>query len=329
MTLRVGVIGGGLMGELHARVYNALPGAELVAVTEPDTGRHATLRTALGVPIHTTADGLWDQVDAVSVCTPDDQHRDHVLAAFAHDVRVLVEKPLATTEAEADEILAARPDPSFLMVGHILRFDPRVQQARATVRNGELGDLWSGRVWRCGSRSAGAKIAQRTGVDWFLGIHDVDLIRFVTGAEITAVRANAWSHFTDRNDLVRGRLTLDSGVPVEVEWSWTIPDERSSGLRAGLELIGSAGMLEVELSHTAVAVTATSGRQSNLDTAHWPTVYGAPGGDLGSEIAAFVQTATAGSPAAVSGEDGRRAVAVIAAAERAYSADDTVPVPQP
>src|SRR5690606_27989129 len=191
MSLRVGVIGGGLMGELHARAYAAHPGAELVGVVEPDPDRRHELREALGVPIQGSADELWDRIDAVSVCTPDDQHRAHVLAAFTHGVRVLVEKPLATTEAEADEILAARPDPSYLMVGQILRFDPRAQQAREVVRTGRLGELWSGRVWRCGSRSVGAKIAQRTGVDWFLGVHDVDLVHFVTGTAITDVRAEA------------------------------------------------------------------------------------------------------------------------------------------
>lgn len=326
MTLRLGVVGCGLMGELHARAYRSIPGAELVGLVEPDNARHEALRAALDVPVYTDPARLWERVDAVSICTPDDQHRDLVLAAFAHDVRVLVEKPLATTGAEAAEIVAACPDPSYLMVGHILRFDPRVQQARAAVRSGGLGKLWSGRVWRCGSRSVGAKIAQRTGVDWFLGVHDVDLIRFVTGAEIASVRASAWSRFTDRHDLVRGELRLDSGVPIEVEWSWIVPDERSSTLRAGLELIGSDGMLEVDLSHSAVAVTTTvAGRQANVDTFHWPTIDDAPSGDLGRELAAFVESASTGAPTKVSGEDGRRAVAVIAAAERAYGTTEAVP----
>ena len=84
-----------------------------------------------------------------------------------------------------------------------------------------------------------ARIAPRTSVDWFLGIHDVDMVRYVTGLEVTAVRAAASSRVSANRDLVRGSLTLTDGTLADFSWSWILPPQRCSGLQAGLEVIGS------------------------------------------------------------------------------------------
>jgi UDP-N-acetylglucosamine 3-dehydrogenase len=327
VTLKVGVIGAGLMGQLHARIYQALPETELVGIVELNEIRHDELRELFGVPVYGTPEELWAQVDAVSVCTPDDLRRSVILPAFEHGVRVLVEKPLATGVQEGRELLAARPDPSYLMVGHVLRFDPRIEQARSVLAGGDLGDLWSVRCWRSNSTAIGTRISVRTSVDWFLGIHDVDMVRHVTGREIVRVRADGWSRFTQRRDLVRGELLLDDGTPVQAAWSWILPPQRGSGLQAGLEVIGSEGMLEVDLSHNDVAVTsASAGRQAFLDTYHWPPESGSPGGDLMREIRSFASAALREEAPAITGEDGLRAVAVIAAVEEAVLSGEMVEV---
>lgn len=316
MSVRVAVVGAGLMGRLHAEIYQAHPDAELVAIAEPDVTRHDELRARFGVPVYADSLDALSGADAVSVCTPDHVRRDVLLPAFERGVRVLVEKPLATSLAEARELLAACLAQDALMVGQLLRFDPRVQQAREVVRGGGLGDIWSVRCWRNNSTAVAERIAPRTSVDWFLGIHDVDMVRYVTGREVASVRASASSPLSANRDLVRGELTLAGGGTVDFSWSWILPPQRCSGLQAGLEVIGSEGMLEVDLSHNAVAVTsADAGRQAYLDTYHWPPQRGVPAGDLREELGCFL--AAAGSEPPVTGADGLRAVAVIEAVEQA------------
>jgi predicted dehydrogenase len=142
------------------------------------------------------------------------------------------------------------------------------------------------------------------------------VVRYVTGREITEVSAGGWSCFTEGRDLVRGELVLDDGTPVQAAWSWILPPQRCSGLQAGIEVIGSGGMFEVDLSHNDVAMTTVSaGRQSFLDTYHWPPESGAPGGDLMRELRYFSGAALRRQVPPVSGEDGLRAVAIIAALE--------------
>jgi len=319
--IRVGVVGAGMMGELHAAVYRSLPGVELKWIIEPDAGRAAQAGARLGVPMHPSADGRWSEVDAVSICTPD-HIRQPVRDALGAGVRVLVEKPLATSSAEAAELLAARRRPEDLMVGHVLRFDPRLSQARAAVP--EIGPLWSVRCWRANSLLAAERIGPRTSVAWFLGIHDVDVIRWVTGRDIVEVRARGRQRVSAHHDHVQVHALLSDGTPVDLQWSWLLPVQRASGLHAGLELIGADGMLEVELSHNAVALTSrTSARTRQLDTYHWPADVrtGAPGGDLRAEIEGFVAAARTGALPPVSGEDGANAVAVIEAVHRSIASD--------
>jgi len=117
---------------------------------------------------------------------------------------------------------------------------------------------------------------------------------------------------------------LSDGTPVDLQWSWLLPVARASGLHAGLELIGADGMLEVELSHNAVALTSrASVRTRQLDTYHWPADVrtGAPGGDLRAELEGFVAAARTGAQPPVSGEDGANAVAVIEAVHRSIASN--------
>ncbi|REF35020.1 UDP-N-acetylglucosamine 3-dehydrogenase [Thermasporomyces composti] len=313
--MRIGVVGAGFMGTLYARLLPAVPDVELAWIAETDTRRHAELAERFGVPVLTRA--RWDEVDAVVVATPDDV-RDPVLEALQAGRHVLVEKPLATSVAEATRLLAARPSPAHLMVGHLLRFDPRVAQAVAACRG--LGALWTVRAWRANSLLAARRIGTRTSVAWFLGIHDVDLVHHVTGRRISRVRARGLRVVSPHDDHVEVHAWLTDGTPVELRWSWLLPVERASGLSAGLELVGAEGMCEVELSHTDVALTSRGGRTEQLDTYHWPPDAGIPGGDLRQELMAFVTAVRTETRPPVTGEDGLAAVAVVEAVERSIRA---------
>lgn len=143
MALRVGLIGAGWWAMAHhVPALLAHPEAELAAVHDLDSSRAEAAAAQTGARHHTTTDQLLaDDLDAIVVATPNARHREPVLAALAAGLPVLVEKPLATTAADAFEILTAAEAAGVpLMVGHTHQFDDAAAMARRAVLEG-IGDL--------------------------------------------------------------------------------------------------------------------------------------------------------------------------------------------
>ncbi|MFC7404378.1 Gfo/Idh/MocA family protein [Georgenia alba] len=315
MTLRCAVLGGGVMGILHAQVYASLPDVELVAIVEPDPTRHELLGR---LPCRVLRDpAQLGDVDAVSACLPDHVRLSALRPFLERGTPLLIEKPFATSVTECRTMMdLAGPDQ--IMVGQILRFDPRVAALRATVREGELGNLQAGRIWRCSSTATASRIAGRTSVAWFLGIHDVDLVRYVTGQRIAAVRAIGHSVLSRTYDVVRGELVLQNGAAIGFDWSWIWPSSFPAGMTAGLEVVASDGAVTCDLGHDSVhVIDERSGRHRTPDVFHWPMGHaGAPIGDIREEIAGFVGAVRSRRPAPVTASDATESVAVIEAVHR-------------
>lgn len=318
--MRCAVLGGGVMGVLHARAYARIRDVELVGIVEPANERAAQL-TQLGLPVVANAAHLGE-VDAVSVCAPDDV-RLKVLGPFLETgTPLLVEKPFATSVAECEAIMALAA-PNQIMVGQLMRFDPRVATLRAALAGDGIGDLWTGKIWRCSNTSTAARIASRTSVAWFLGIHDVDLVRHVTGREVASVRATGHSVISSNHDIVRGQMILDDGGLIGFDWSWVWPDSLPAGMTAGIELVGSSGAATSDLGHDSVHLfDQRSGRHRVPDVFHWPTGHGGIQiGDISEEIEAFVDAVRIGGPMPVTPADATASVEVIEAVHRSCSAD--------
>src|SRR5471032_1872370 len=129
-TLRVGVVGVGVMGSNHARVFAGLPGVELVGVADPDRKQADFVARTLGCAAFADVGELLDKkVDAITIAAQTHLHRDIALACIARGVHVMVEKPIASSVEEGNEIInAARRAGLTLMVGHVERF--KVSPAR-------------------------------------------------------------------------------------------------------------------------------------------------------------------------------------------------------
>lgn len=327
MTLKVGVVGMGLMGTLHAQIYASMPEAELIGLVEMDVARKSDLEQQFRVPVYQGIDEILDKVDALSICTPDHLHKEPILQAFEKGVKVLVEKPLTVSVREAQKILAQRPDPSYLMVGHVLRFDPRVIHCKEIIENGELGPLWRVHIWRHNSLNVGYKIGPRTSVSWFLGIHDIELLLWLTGLKIETVSSIGSKVISPHWDIVQAQFEMEDGVVASIENSWILPTQRSSGLDAGIKIVGEKGMVDINLSHTDVAVsTINRGRQMNLDTYHWPMAGNSPHGDLRRELQSFVNSVIQNEIPPVTGEQGLEAVQMIEYIERSLETGQKIRV---
>jgi len=316
-NLRVGVVGLGMMGVFHTKAYQSLPYVTVVGAVDQTKEQADKFASELGVKIYDSLDELLPHIDALSVCTPDDFHKDIVIQAFRAGVKVLVEKPLEISVAACEEILAARPDPTYLMVGQTLRFDPRVCQAKAALDSGDLGDIYYLNIHRSNPSVQGKHYSKRSSVAWFLGIHDIDAVLWITGRKIVEVKAMGRKLFSDNWDYVSAQLRLDNGVIVCMENSWTMPPERYNVMDAGLRIVGSKGMIEVSFIADQVRLsTQALGRSAFVDVVGRTEVQGKPGGALRTTVEFFVESVLNNRVPPVTGEEAMEAVRAIEWIER-------------
>ncbi|MCD6352270.1 MAG: Gfo/Idh/MocA family oxidoreductase, partial [Armatimonadetes bacterium] len=265
------VIGTGRMGLAHARVWQQLPTTHLVAVYDVDADRAAQVASELDCQADASLQALLerDEVDIVSVCTPDDAHVEPCLAAAAAGKHILLEKPLATTTADADRIIAAAEGAGVkLMVGQILRFDPHYAVAYRQAQEGALGDLIYAYARRYNLLRDGRRIAPHSSVMAFLGIHDLDALQWITGRRVVrvfAVGASKLMADARADDAIVATLQFDNGACGCVDTLWVNPEGTVSSLDARMELVGTAGRVDVRVAHDGVVVSDAT-RALGLDT---------------------------------------------------------------
>src|SRR3981189_210059 len=139
-ALRIGVIGAGVMGTNHARVLGGLPNTTMVGIVDPLPEHRIRATELAGCRTFADLDELIAEgVDAVTIAAPTHLHHEISLACIARGIHVLVEKPIASSVEEGQEIVdAARRAGVTLMVGHVERFNPAVAAIKAAVSGEEI-----------------------------------------------------------------------------------------------------------------------------------------------------------------------------------------------
>ena len=202
--IKVGVIGVGYLGKFHAEKFAALEDAALVGVADVNSHRAQEVARGLNTQAFTDYRELLPQVAAVSVAATTTQHYAVVRDCLNQGVHVLVEKPLAVTVAEADDLVElARRQGCFLMVGHLERFNSAMEELKRRVDR--PGFIESHRLSFYKERG--------TDVDVVLDlmIHDLDHVLNLTASPVKEIRAAGVSVLTDRVDLANVRLEFEDG----------------------------------------------------------------------------------------------------------------------
>ena len=316
----VGVIGVGTFGSLHAEVYHQLGQSELKAVADIDPARAGAVASSLQVDGYADYEQLLqrDDITAVSICTTDDRHVGPAVAAANAGKHILVEKPLALTPGDCDSIIeAARENGVLLMVGQILRFDPRYVTARDEIRSGKIGHLVHLFARRNNPIPNALRLHPFTSVLFFLGIHDIDLLNWCVGSRAEKVYAQATSRVLDSSpDSVLAVLTFPGGVIGALEVSWVLPPSYPGRLDARLEAVGTEGALYVNGGSESVAIARDRLDQPELFYA--PQLRGQRVGILRDELAHFLTCVRSGSEPVVGGEEAKAAVEVACAIQDSY-----------
>jgi UDP-N-acetylglucosamine 3-dehydrogenase len=307
-TLRVGVVGVGVMGSNHARVLAEMPGVKLVGIADPDTKRCDQVAEKLGCAVFKDAEALLNHgVDAVSIAAPTHLHRDIAIDCAARGIHILVEKPIAPTVEEARAIVAAaRRAGVTLMVGHVERFNPAVQSIKRAIKDQDILSIAITRVGPFPPRMS------NVGVVIDLAVHDIDLIRWFTESEIVEIQPQTSSAVAEREDIALLQFRTASGVLAHINTNWLTPFKARTIHVATRDkyLIGDLLTLQV---------TECFGFQpdGSYSMRHLSVGYAEP---LRAEFQAFLAAIRSGEAPAVTGDE---AVASLEVAIRCLDARGT------
>ncbi len=319
--LRVGVLGTGRIGRMHAELLaTRVGGATLVAVCDPAADAARAVATQLRVPAVARAAELLalPEVEAVAICSSTETHADAVVAAAEAGKAVFCEKPVALDLGEIDRALAAveRNGVPF-QVGFNRRFDAAHASVRTAVSSGAIGDVHLVRISSRDPDPPPLEYARVSGGLFLdMTIHDFDMARFVTGSEVAEVYARGAVRITpelaELGDVDTAVVTLqheDGALTV-------IDNSRQAvyGFDQRVEAFGSRGMAASEnpLAHTGVVRTAEGARAATLPyfflERYIPSYV--------AQWEAFATAVRAGAPPPVGGADARAPIAIGLAATR-------------
>src|SRR5262252_7903914 len=204
MALRMAVIGVGHLGRHHARILASLPGVELVAVVDTNRARAQEIAAAHRTQALFDACDLDGQVDAVTIAVPTEIHRDIARPFLESGVAALVEKPLARTVPEADELIAAASSRgTVLAVGHTERFNPAIAAARPFLADPRFIEVH--RLGTFPERSLDIDVV------FDLMIHDLDVVLSLVNADVEAIDAVGVPVLTGRVDIANARVRFANG----------------------------------------------------------------------------------------------------------------------
>jgi len=333
-----GLVGCGIWGAVHARTYQASPWARLVHVSDQDEQRASLYAEQYGAVRHSTdwRDLIADpEVQAISVATPDFAHSEIVLAAMEAGKHVLSEKPLASTVEECQCILQARDRKDvILMVDFHNRWNLPFLSIRRQLESGELGRLLAINIRLNDTLFVPTRMlswAARSSPLHFLGSHLIDLIRWMSGAEVARVYALSRSVVLkesgiDTPDFYQYMLELSNGATAMVENCWVVNESSPSVFDFQSEFIATKGSAYVNASHNRT-VEIYSDRGIQLpDIAGAPDRYGQPVGFAVAAIEHFIDCVVNGRKPIVSGEDGLSVARVLAAVEESAKTHQPVDV---
>jgi UDP-N-acetylglucosamine 3-dehydrogenase len=218
------VIGAGSIGQHHARVYRSLDGVQLAGVVDPDPHAARTVASRNNVPAFSSLDELFaaGKIDFASVAAPTSLHFEIGMALIERGVAVLMEKPLASTVSQGEQLVkAARERNVLLATGHIERFNPAIVELRKQLSKGMAGRVHKVSAQRL---SPYPPRIRDVGVVVDLASHDIDLLRFLVGEKIIRVYGETLSGInSDREDMFNGLMRFEGGAVGILDVNWMTP----------------------------------------------------------------------------------------------------------
>jgi len=297
-----------------------MAGVEVVALCDALPEMVVPLASELGAIAYSSPDygRMLEErhdVDAVLVCTREDSHREPSLAVLRANKHLMVEKPLATNLEDARAIFeAAQTKPGLVtMMAHTLRFDPRYVRMKDAISRNEIGQLIHLYARRTPPHAALERIRGRVELPFWVGVHDVDMMRWVSCSEVARVSAVSPQGDLNRHgtkSVFLSLLTFANGVVAALENAWgpayNVEEQQSTSV---FRAQGTRGVIELKNSDQGIAIHRDGG-VIFPDTVYWPKSYGRITGVYADQIAHFVNCIRLGTPSEIQLDNGVKSVMV-------------------
>ncbi len=281
--INFGLIGTGLWGEMHAKVYSSYPGIKFKAVCDlnEERAREVALKYGASECYKDYRELLGrNDISAVSIATPDFAHTDIIIAAAKAGKHILVEKPLATSVEDCEKIIEAVESAKNIkfMVDFHNRWNPPFVSAKSAIENGELGKPMFMYIRLSDTIFVPTGMlswASKSEVIWFIGSHVIDLARWLFNDEVCKVYAVSRSEVLkgrgiDTPDFYSAILEFKNGAVVTIENCWILPDSLPTIIDFKCEILCSQGAIYLDVSsHRAI-------QKYTKDKASYPDILGAP-----------------------------------------------------
>ncbi len=314
---RVAVIGAGFMGSMHASIFSHEPRAELAAVVDRDIERATALAGELGGNVKAYASHVdllaAEDLDLVSICTPDHLHLEPALAIAAKGINLFVEKPIASTMEDAAKIVEACKTAGVkLGIGYLLRFDPRYYKARELITTGKIGKPIHIYARRNSARTEGpARYGGTLPLALHVTVHDVDMVLWMlegqTPVSVYAQQTDILLGDLGTQDTIAAVVRFSGGTVVTFESAWSLPGGARHMIDARMELIGTEGSFEVQCGDSGLYF-ADNQTSREIDTQHWPIIENRVSGDLKLQLASVLEWLDGGPSQVASGEEAIRSL---------------------
>jgi predicted dehydrogenase len=202
--LKVGVIGVGHLGSIHAKIYKQIPGCTLVGVCDSDPRRLKEVSSSLRVPGYANLAELFGKIDAASVAVPTRLHHKIAEELLSHSIHLLVEKPFTVNLEEADHLIElAKKQDLTLQVGHIERFNSAFNATQKIIKNPKFIE--------CHRLSSFPNRSLDVGAVLDIMIHDIDIVLGLVNSPLERVESVGINVLTSFEDIANARLTFKNG----------------------------------------------------------------------------------------------------------------------
>ncbi len=295
---RAGVIGVGHLGQHHARLYASLPGAQLVGVLDQSVERAQVVADLHGARVFRTVDELLPQVDVVSVAVPTSGHYAVAKSCLQAGKHLLVEKPIAVTPGEAQELVElAKQRGCCLQVGHSERFNPVMTLMRPKIEKPVFIE--------CHRLSSFSERGTDVDVVLDLMIHDLDLVLSLNPGPVEEVRAAGVAVLSSSIDIAHARIQFRSGAVANLTSSRV-----STNKMRRLRIFQRDNYLSIDFQTRQGMISRRSAEAGKRPTVQVTHLQGGDEEPLKLQLESFLHAVDTGTRPVVSGEDGAAAVAV-------------------
>lgn len=314
IPLNIAIVGTGLMAEIYADILSQRADCKVVAVCGNGAEKTQKFAQRYNAACYVDGDfaGIYKnhpQTELTVITTPEWVRQDPLALAVEHKQHILLEKPFAQDLATAEQLAGMlKAYDRVFDICHVLRYSPRFHALKKIIERGEIGEIRHIYARRNSNSKRVLRVLGKTDLAFWLTPHDVDIMRWLTGSEVTEVFARARNDLKTADDYLIANLRFADGTDAVLEISWCTSPVSGTAPEAKFEVWGTKGSVELTDSDMNVKVFTENAQVNAPDTYEDYVIHGLKQGFFKNMVDCFIDRVRRND---VAGNDVQNALAPI------------------